>query len=60
MPAGIDAARAAYQVSVAAGTPKSARALAADHDISRRQAANIIGAETHPALTVVRDTEAVR
>ena len=59
MPAGIEAARAAFRVSVAAGAPKSARALAADHDISRRQADKIVKAPA--ALALVRsEPEAVQ
>jgi hypothetical protein len=41
MPQGMAAARAAYRVSVAAGDPTSARQLAANHGISRRQAGKI-------------------
>jgi hypothetical protein len=49
---GLEHARASYRASVAAARPKSARALAAEHGISRRQAARIVG-ETGPALALV-------
>jgi len=53
--AGLAAARAAYRASVQRGEPLSARALATAHGISRRQAANIVGAEAGPSLAVVRE-----
>jgi len=52
--AGMDEARAAYRASVAAGKPLSARALAGQYGISRRQTAKIT-AEKGPALSVVRE-----
>jgi hypothetical protein len=49
----LGAARAAYRASIQRGEPMSARALASAHGISRRQAANVVGAETGPPLAVV-------
>ncbi len=42
VPASQDAASAAYRVSVASGSPLSARQLAARHGISRRQAGQVV------------------
>ena len=50
--AGLEHARANYRASVTAGAPLSARALAARHGISRRQAAKITAA-AGPALSLV-------
>lgn len=61
LPQGLAAARAAYRVSVAAGDPKSARQLAADHGISRRQAGKITAEDREDVprpLALVRDTGA--
>jgi hypothetical protein len=44
---GHDAALAAYRASVAAGSPISARQLAARHGISRRQAGQVVATVTH-------------
>jgi DNA-binding IscR family transcriptional regulator len=38
-----------YQASVAAGSPISARQLAARHGISRRQAGQVVATVTHEA-----------
>ncbi len=43
-PSGEDCALTAYRASVAAGEPLSARQLAARHDISRRQAGQVVAA----------------
>jgi hypothetical protein len=44
-----DAALAAYRTSVASGAPLSARALAARHGISRRQAGRVVATVAHQA-----------
>jgi hypothetical protein len=44
-----DAATAANRVSVASGSPLSARQLAARHDISRRQAGQVVAAVAREA-----------
>jgi hypothetical protein len=48
-----EAALTAYRTSVASGAPLSARALAARHDISRRQAGRIVA-------TAARQTNSTR
>jgi hypothetical protein len=46
-PTSEDAALAAYRTSVASGALLSARALAARHGISRRQASRVVATVTH-------------
>jgi hypothetical protein len=48
-PSSEDPALAAYRASVASGSPLSARQLAAQHDIGRRQAGRVVAQVSHEA-----------